>query len=243
MYRLPAGHDKETMSRNRIRKCVTSFFTNRTCVTLKRPVEDEAHLQQLDTLPESMLRKEFREQVDALRAMLFDNARVKTINGRPINGPMLIALAQSYVQAINDGGVPNVGDAWESAAASQCQKLMGDAVKRYHNDMDPAADASKLGRLPVAEHVLREVHTTVLTGTLAWFEKVAPNAPTVVAKFRGKIDDAARSRLEELLEENRRESQRASASLCRELRKRHTYPAFQAVTDAVLGLSANGAHV
>ncbi len=105
--------------------------------------------------PEAALRPQFREQMDELRRMLFEHARAKTVGGRPVNGPMLIALAQSYVavssylsrtvgvgvfvcdtdvplsfthcvcccvceQAINSGGVPNIGDAWESAARTQC---------------------------------------------------------------------------------------------------------------------------
>ena len=92
-----AGFDKDTLSRNRIRKCVTSFFRDRTCVTLVRPVEDESDLQKLDRLPETDLRDVFVSQLNGFRSMLFDNARVKTVGGKPLNGPMLVALAHSYV--------------------------------------------------------------------------------------------------------------------------------------------------
>ena len=43
-----AGFDKDTLARNRIRKCVKSYFRERHCFTLVRPVEDEGALQELD---------------------------------------------------------------------------------------------------------------------------------------------------------------------------------------------------
>ena len=42
------GFDKETLARNRIRKCVKNYFRERHCFTLVRPVEDESALQELD---------------------------------------------------------------------------------------------------------------------------------------------------------------------------------------------------
>lgn len=43
-----SGFDKETLARNRIRKCVKSYFRERHCFTLVRPIEDESALQELD---------------------------------------------------------------------------------------------------------------------------------------------------------------------------------------------------
>lgn len=42
------GFDKETLARNRIRKCVKNYFRDRHCFTLVRPIEDEGALQELD---------------------------------------------------------------------------------------------------------------------------------------------------------------------------------------------------
>jgi hypothetical protein len=92
-----AGNDQETAGRNRIRKGVTDLFRERRCVTLVRPVEEESLLQELDRQPPDVFRPEFRDQVSRLRNMLFDNARVKTVNGLAMNGPMLIELANTYV--------------------------------------------------------------------------------------------------------------------------------------------------
>ena len=36
-----------------------------------------------------------------------------------LNGPMLVELVQSYVNALNSGGVPVISTAWERVVASQ----------------------------------------------------------------------------------------------------------------------------
>lgn len=47
--------------------------------------------------------------------------RVKTILGQNVTGPMLVGLARSYVMAINNDAVPNIGEAWDEVARSECQ--------------------------------------------------------------------------------------------------------------------------
>jgi hypothetical protein len=57
----------DAQARNRVRRILTSFFKKRECVTLVRPLEDESRLQQLDSIPESQLRRQFVEQMAELR--------------------------------------------------------------------------------------------------------------------------------------------------------------------------------
>ncbi len=94
----PGGGDAETAGRNKIRKCITTFFRERKCVMLVRPAADERQLQELDKQPWESLRPEFRTEMTRLREMLFSNARIKTVNGRALNGPMLASLAETYVK-------------------------------------------------------------------------------------------------------------------------------------------------
>jgi len=61
-----------------------------------RPVEDEQKLQKLQKLDDSELREEFLNQVNKLRNKIFTKVKVKTLNGRQLNGKMLLELAFSY---------------------------------------------------------------------------------------------------------------------------------------------------
>jgi hypothetical protein len=83
---------------------LAAFFPNRDCVTLKRPVEDEAKLQTLDGAEWSDFRPEFVEQVQALRKKIFSSAAPKTVNGKVLDGFMLASLAEQYAHSINTGG-------------------------------------------------------------------------------------------------------------------------------------------
>jgi len=46
-------------AKNRIRRLIRSFFLDRDCHTLVRPVENEQNIQNLNEVPNSELRSEF----------------------------------------------------------------------------------------------------------------------------------------------------------------------------------------
>ncbi len=95
-----------------MRRLLSHFFPERDCCTLVRPTEQEKNLQALVRLPEKDLRPEFLEQLSKLKHKVFTKARPKTMNGHALNGSMLVELAQSYVQALNNGEVPVIESAW-----------------------------------------------------------------------------------------------------------------------------------
>lgn len=55
------GRDRGTAAKNQIRESITGLFPDRECFALVRPVSDEKQLQNLDSLPASQLRPEFRQ--------------------------------------------------------------------------------------------------------------------------------------------------------------------------------------
>lgn len=67
------GFSSDVQARNRTRRVLTSFFKERDCATLLRPLDEEAGLQRMDSLPESALRPEFRRQMASLRAHLVND--------------------------------------------------------------------------------------------------------------------------------------------------------------------------
>ncbi|KAJ3092083.1 hypothetical protein HK102_010801, partial [Quaeritorhiza haematococci] len=44
-----AGNSEDIQTKNRTRECVRTFFRDRTCMTLRRPVEDEEQLHELES--------------------------------------------------------------------------------------------------------------------------------------------------------------------------------------------------
>lgn len=55
--------DEDIEDKNKIRKLLTSFFRDRDCFTMVRPLVDETKLQDLDNIPFEQLRPDFISQV------------------------------------------------------------------------------------------------------------------------------------------------------------------------------------
>lgn len=246
------GYDKDTMARNRIRRCLRSFFQHRRCVTLVRPVESEADLQRLDEVGEAGLRPQFREQVKSLQDRLVLGAQPKLMAGKPVNGRMLCALARSYVTAINDGSVPNVADAWESAAGAQSEKAGKEAVGLYKATLQQALLKVAAGHISQVEsmgEVTPDADVDVpdlrlpanldqLSFCHAYAEKQASQAfqagvPAGAVTARDKAEAHFRTQVAEFYAEVLQANEIASAEQCRalikSLRRQHVSTASEIV--------------
>ena len=73
-------------------------------------------------MPLSELRPDFVNQVVQLRKKVLHRVKAKTLNGKELSGSMLATLAESYVQAINNGAVPNIESAWSYICKQESQK-------------------------------------------------------------------------------------------------------------------------
>ncbi len=104
--------DEDVEEKNKIRKLLTSFFKDRDCFTMVRPLVDETKLQDLDAIPFEELRPDFIEQVIQFRKRVTQGLKIKTFNGKQLNGDMYCNMMSSYVGAINEGAVPNIENAW-----------------------------------------------------------------------------------------------------------------------------------
>lgn len=117
---LQKGFSDGVEQKNRIRRLLTTFFGDRDCHTLVRPLTNEDDLQNLEKMEMDQLRPEFFEQVIKLRRKLLNRMKPKVMHGKVLNGKMLSGLAMSYVEAINEGALPNIANAWSYICENQC---------------------------------------------------------------------------------------------------------------------------
>jgi hypothetical protein len=75
-------------------------------------VDDEDDLQRLNQLPDHSLRREFIEGINTLKAKIMSNTGPKIYEGKPITGANFSVMIDSYVNAFNEGRVPNIKTAW-----------------------------------------------------------------------------------------------------------------------------------
>ena len=126
------GFSDSVEQKNRIRRLLKSFFTDRDCVTMIRPLTNEDKLQNLINIPLNELRPEFVDQVYILRKKVLNRIKPKKINGKTLNGTMFWNLMKSYVDAINKGAIPSIESSWAYICKNECLKAQDDALDIFN---------------------------------------------------------------------------------------------------------------
>lgn len=84
---------EKTESKNRTRRLFKTLFSERDCMTFERPIGDEEQLQRLNELPDEELSANFVRQLESLKKRVLGKMQTKEVNGKTINGPILITMA------------------------------------------------------------------------------------------------------------------------------------------------------
>ena len=119
--------------KNKIRKLIKAYFKDRDCFVMVRPLTNENQLQNLEELPPEKLRPEFLEQIVSLRKKIFSRVKIKTLNGKALNGEMYLNLVKSLINALNSGNVPNIENTWLSMCKVESYKAFEEAEIIYEN--------------------------------------------------------------------------------------------------------------
>lgn len=80
------GDDETITGRNAVRDSIMNAFRDRTCFTLKRPVNDEEQLQNLANIPISEFRPEYLKQVKVLIEYIYRHVEMKRLYGNNLSG-------------------------------------------------------------------------------------------------------------------------------------------------------------
>ena len=127
------GVSDQIENKNRIRRLITQFFPQRECITMVRPLLEEQKLQQLEKMELSDLRLEFFDQVMHLRKRVLERCNPKTMKGKVLSGEMFYNLANSYIRAINEGGVPSIESGWQYVCKFQNEKALQISLEQLDN--------------------------------------------------------------------------------------------------------------
>jgi len=159
------GFSDSIEQKNRIRRLLKSFFPDRDCVTMIRPLTNEDKLQNLINIPIEELRGEFVDQMHVLRKKVLQRIRPKKLNGKNLNGTMLWNLMKSYVDSINKGAIPSIESSWVYICKNECQKAQDDS---YDVFVKTISDELEHGG-PFDDHELREIYQAAKKASLTHF--------------------------------------------------------------------------
>jgi len=122
--------------KNKIREDIKYTFPVRKCTPLVRPVIEEEDLAKLDTLEDHKVRKQFLDQILELRRDVFNSMQPYKVCGRPItSGEMYVRVAQSYIDAINNGAVMEIRQQSSMLSELQCRNSRDAAIQSWENDI------------------------------------------------------------------------------------------------------------
>lgn len=79
-----------TVRKNSVRKELVSFFKDRDCFILIRPVDDEQKLQNMAKLQDDQLRPKFLELIGQLRSKVLNNVKKKMFKGKACSPAMFV---------------------------------------------------------------------------------------------------------------------------------------------------------
>jgi thymidylate synthase ThyX len=181
------GFTDEVEQKNRIRRLIQTFFKERDCFTMVRPLTDEDQLQNLENRELKDLRSEFIEQVTELRKKIFKQSKIKCLNGKMLNGEMMSGLLKNYVAAINEGAVPNIENAWTYICKSHCHKLFENCFKYYDERFSERLNDS----FPTSVDNLETIHSILKHETIEKFKKEAlgDQIAQYMEELKAKIKD------------------------------------------------------
>ena len=108
-----SGSSDIVEQKNRVRNLIKTYFPEKDCFVMVRPVEKESDLQNLQNLPDYQLRKEFVEQAKIFRNKVMKKIKPKTFRKKILSGSMLVELVQSILDAINGGSIPVIENSWK----------------------------------------------------------------------------------------------------------------------------------
>ena len=129
--------------KNRVRSLIRTYFPNRDCLTLVRPVEEEKHLQNLQELSDDELREEFLEQAKNLRNKIYKKIKPKFFHGQFLSGSMLLELVQSILDTINNGGIPVIENSWKYVMKNECVKKGKELIETFWKELREYRDKNK----------------------------------------------------------------------------------------------------
>jgi hypothetical protein len=116
------GMSTTTYNKNRIRKQIKKYFPVRDCLCFVRPVEDESMLKKLNQLKDTYLRPEFLKNIKNARNQIFNHMKVKAYNGQNLGPKLVLELAKSYLEAINEHKELNIESSWKYVVRTQANK-------------------------------------------------------------------------------------------------------------------------
>ena len=138
-----SGMSTTIEEKNRVRALIRTYFPERDCFVMVRPIEKENDLQNLQNLPDSQFRREFLEQSKIFRNKVMKKTKPKRFRNKILTGSMLVELVQSILDSINTGAIPVIENSWKYIMKNECIKNSKELINRFITEINKYKDENK----------------------------------------------------------------------------------------------------
>ncbi|XP_013400986.1 uncharacterized protein LOC106166866 [Lingula anatina] len=204
---LKKGKSRAVFDFNAPRECIRTFFPQRKCFVLQKPVEDEALLHRLDQANDGDIRPGFLREAQRFCEAVWTGVDGFTVQGNTINGRRYVALAETYVQAINSGAVPCIGTAVETMMQVECQRALEESVKHYRKTMEKTT----VPNMPLFLHELSSLHEQANEEALRVYKGIAVFDAEGI--FHTKLQEQLLSIYDDFVQKNKEASRKKCKSI------------------------------
>ncbi|WAR30345.1 GBP6-like protein, partial [Mya arenaria] len=121
---------------NKPREAIKKFFPSdkRKCFALPVPGDGDI-LENLEQLTFKDLSKRFQDEISKFLEFMFNVEPKQLVVSKPVTGSMLAVLTNQYVDALRNGAVPDVENAFEAVATMENAKVRKEALEQFHKDL------------------------------------------------------------------------------------------------------------
>ncbi|XP_052760692.1 guanylate-binding protein 1-like isoform X1 [Mya arenaria] len=146
---LESKTDK-SVSFNKPRECIRKFFQQdkRRCFAFPPPGDIDI-LENLECLTFEDLSKRFQTVAAMIVSYIYSQKPKQLQVSKPVNGPMFATLTRKYVDALARGAVPDVDDAFASAAKIENERVKDECMDMFRlriEDVDLPLPSSSLDK-------------------------------------------------------------------------------------------------
>lgn len=200
---LPVGNmgfTRNAESSIKTRENILNFFKMRDCITLIRPVNNEADLRNIQHLNDIDIRPGFLKQLHSIRDKIYRECNQKIINGVGLNMVMFLSFLNQFVESFNSGKMPAIQSAWENLLESECMENYEQAVNLYESELYNYQNENKTAQLLEMHKYLNQLRDY----TLNFYSKgsyIQERNPHVYKKFFDQLKEFISRRQRKVIEQ------------------------------------------
>ena len=194
------GNNESIEEKNKVRNLIKTYFPERDCFTMVRPVEKESDLQIMQNLPDQRLRKEFLEQAQIFKNKVLQKTKPKMFMKKNVTGSILVDLVQSILNSINGGSIPVIENSWKYVIQNECIKQSDNIVKTFKEKIENYRNLNKNNKNYVKD--VQEFTNNLFDNYLNSFKNNSMFDDDTKKDFIGKIKEKLENELKKFNKEN-----------------------------------------